>query len=360
MLSVIVPTYNEAGNLPGLVRRLHGVLLDASIDYELIIADDDSPDDTVRVCGELAAEYPLRLIVAADRPRDLSLSVIDGLRAARHDLIVVMDADLSHPPETIPSMVRHVEENPDEMVVGSRYAAGGSFDRDWSLWRFANSHVATLLARPLVRCSDPMSGFFCFLKSRIVIDDLRPIGYKIGLEIMVRGDFRRIEDMPIAFADREIGHSKMNLEQQVRYLRHLRRLYLKKFGGFAEFIHFGVVGASGFIVDVSFYYFFQWLGIPHQVARGLSFWPAVSWNWALNRQVTFGERARRPRMRQWMEFVMASLVGFSINWGLYVLLTSNFAFFDEYRLIALITPIGVAAIFNFTLSSLFVYSNTRR
>lgn len=361
MLTVVVPTYREADNLANLAARLDEVLSGAGVEYELLIVDDCSPDDTVGVCDALAARFPVRLIQPTGRPRDLSLAVIDGIRAAASDLVLVMDADLSHPPEKIPVMLRAVEASPGAFVVGSRYAKGGSFDRAWSLWRFINSHVATSLARPLVKCLDPMSGFFMFDRRFIGdLDALRPQGYKIGLELMVRGGFDEIIEVPIAFADREIGASKMNLSQQIKYLRHLRLLYLYKFGSLAEFVHFGAVGASGFIVDVTFYYLLQVAGIPHQIARGISFWPAVSWNWVMHRMTTFGGRKRRPRGRQWLEFAGASLLGFSINWGVYVSLTSFVEFFDRYRELAFIVGVLSASILNFTMSTLFVYSEKRR
>ncbi|MEX2327359.1 MAG: glycosyltransferase, partial [Pseudomonadales bacterium] len=358
---VVVPTYQEAANLLPLSTRVDEVLKRAGIVYELLIVDDCSPDDTVSVCERLVEQFPLRLLQPGGRPRDLSLSVIDGIRAANNDLVLVMDADLSHPPEKIPEMVSLLSTSPGAFVVGSRYVQGGSFDRSWSLWRFINSHIATMLARPLVKCLDPMSGFFLFDRRYIgEIDALRPLGYKIGLELMVRGHFDEIIEVPIAFADREIGASKMNLTQQVKYLRHLRLLYLYKFGGLAEFVHFGVVGASGFIVDVTFYYSLQLLGVPHQIARGISFWPAVSWNWMMNRMTTFGGRKRRPKGRQWLEFTGASLLGFSVSFGVYVLLTSSIEFFDRYRELAFIAGVLSASILNFTMSTLFVYSEKRR
>ena len=205
-----------------------------------------------------------------------------------------------------------------------------------------------------------MSGFFAFNRRRV--DDFRklnPIGYKIGLEIMVRGNFSSVQEIPIRFKDRAIGESKMTFGQQLKFIRHLRRLYIVRFGSLAEFVNYGMVGASGFIVDLIFYYFFQGLGVNHQIARGLSFWPAVTWNWRLNRTATFGERRRRPKARQWMEFVLTSLLGFSLNWGVYVTLTSQVAFFDSYRIVALLTGIGAASFLNFALSSLYVYNEKR-
>lgn len=357
MLSVVVPTYNEAGNLPRLAEALAQAL--DGVEYELLIADDRSTDDTTQVLNELTGQYPIRLILAADRPRDLSLSVIDGVNAAKHDLVLVMDADLSHPPDIVPSMLEAVRKEPDCFVLGSRYTEGGSFDRDWSLWRFVNSYVATMIARPLVTCGDPMSGFFLFDRRNVDWQKLKPLGYKIGLELMVRGNFNKVIELPILFKDREIGESKMNLQQQIKYLRHIRRLYLHKFGNVAEFVHFGAVGASGFLIDITFYFLFQFVGFNHVSARAMSFWPAVSWNWALNRLTTFGERQKRPKARQWFEFVGTSLFGFAINWGIYTYLTSRTEFFDDYKVLALVTGIVCASFFNFAAASLFVYSDKR-
>ncbi len=168
-----------------------------------------------------------------------------------------------------------------------------------------------------------------------------------------------MSEVAIQFKDRAVGTSKMNFAQQWKYLRHLRRLYLHRFKGWAEFVHYGAVGASGFIVDVVFYYLLQFIGFEHQIARAISFWPAVSWNWVLNRVTTFSERQRRPKAKQWFEFVVISLIGFSVNWGIYFVLTSKVPFFDSYRLIALIVGIGCASLFNFTASTLFVYSEKR-
>jgi dolichol-phosphate mannosyltransferase len=360
MLSIVVPTYCEADNLAPLIEKIDDVLMSASIKYEIIIADDNSPDETAEVIAALSSRYPVSLLQAENRPRDLSLSVLEGVVAASSDDVLVMDADLSHPPEVIPVLYKTLLDDKESFVVGSRYVKEGSFDRQWSLWRFLNSQVATILTRPLVACRDPMSGFFAF--NRTVIGDLsklNPIGYKIGLELMVRGSFSKVHEVPIRFQDREFGESKMNLRQQLHFLRHLRRLYTARFGTIGEFVSFGFVGASGFVVDLFFYFFFQFVGAPHEIARAMSFWPAVSWNWRLNRISTFGERKRRPKTKQWIEFVLASLLGFSLNWGVYVTLTGQVPFFDQYRVLALICGIGVASVLNFVISTLYVYNEKR-
>ena len=361
MLSIVVPTYLEAENIPPLITGVFDSLDETGISCEVIIVDDNSPDGIKNVVNQLVADYPVRLVQPKGRERDLSMSVIEGILAAHGDHILVMDADLSHPPGLIPAMYRTLLEDESAFVVGSRYVEHGSFDRRWSLWRFFNSHIATLITRPLVQCQDPMSGFFAFRRDRVEdYDCLNPIGYKIGLELMVRGNFTSVREVPINFSDRELGESKLNLNQQIKFLRHLRRLYTVRFGTLGEILNYGAVGAGGLVIDLLFYYFLQLLGMPHQLARACSFWPAVSSNWYLNRVATFGERKRRPHGKQWFEFVLTSLLGFSLNWGVYYILTSGTAYFDDYRLLALIVGVGAASVFNFVMSSLVVYNEKRQ
>ena len=353
-VSIVVPTFREAENLPGLAGRIEAALSGSGIEWELLLVDDDSGDGIVTVAENLARRLPVRLDVRRDPPRDLSRSVLRGIESSRFDRIVVMDADLSHPPERIPDLIQALDGACD-MAVGSRYAPGGQIERGWSLGRFLNSYIATLLARPLSGCADPLSGFFA-LDRRALPDlaQLRPIGYKIGLELMVRGRLRVVE-IPIDFADRSRGASKMGLRQQARYLRHLKRLYLHRFGGLARMLSFGAVGASGFVVDLAFYLGLQAFGVEHRLARFLSFWPAVSWNWWLNRRVTFDDRPRHAPARQWGRFVVASLVGFAASVGSYVALTSFVAAFIRQPLLAFFFGILLGGGINFLVSTLYVY-----
>jgi dolichol-phosphate mannosyltransferase len=193
----------------------------------LIIVDDDSRDGTDQAVRSLARSW-IRLHVRTSE-RGLSSAVIAGCRLASAPFVVVMDADLSHPPEAIPAILHELETGAD-FVVGSRYAPGGSTDAAWTLFRRANSWFATLLARPLTKLSDPMSGFFAmraadFARAR----DLNPVGYKIALELLVKGPFQAVREVPIHFADRKRGQSKLSLREQARYLVHLGRLYRFRF-----------------------------------------------------------------------------------------------------------------------------------
>lgn len=221
-VSVVVPTYNERDNLAPLARRLFAALDPQRT--ELLIVDDNSPDGTAAAAGDLAPHYPVRCLVRRQE-RGLATAVIAGLRAARGDFVVVMDADLSHPPETIPALLAALADPRVEMAIGSRFVSGGKVDLHWPLHRRLNSLVARLLARPLTPVRDMMSGFFCVRRASLRLDDLRPVGYKIALELIVRHGWRNIIEVPITFSDRAAGRTKLSVAEQLRYLRHLSRLY---------------------------------------------------------------------------------------------------------------------------------------
>jgi dolichol-phosphate mannosyltransferase len=229
-VSVVVPTYCEAENLAVLIPRLSGILAEAGINSEILIVDDESPDNTQEVCESLAAMYPVRLIVRKGE-RGLSSAVIRGMRQSSGKVLVVMDADLSHPPEKVPELYIAVMADEADFAVGSRYVPGGGTDDHWGLFRWLNSKVATLLAWPLTSCRDPMSGFFALRKDTFqAAEKLSPVGYKIGLELIVKCDCQRIKEVPILFANRLHGESKLSLREQFLYLRHLKRLYQYKLG----------------------------------------------------------------------------------------------------------------------------------
>lgn len=224
-VSVIVPTYCEAGNLEELTSRLFQTLALEPYDAELIVVDDNSPDNTVTVCASLAALYPIQVKVRTTE-RGLSSAVIAGLRMASGEFLIVMDADLSHPPEAVPELVAALENPLTDFVIGSRYVRGGSTEEGWGLFRWLNSRMATLLAMPLTTALDPMAGFFGLRRETFdAAQNLNPIGYKIGLELLVKCRCERVLEVPIHFANRKIGTSKLTLREQFNYLRHLFRLY---------------------------------------------------------------------------------------------------------------------------------------
>jgi dolichol-phosphate mannosyltransferase len=228
VISIVVPTYQEAANLRLLAEAVNEALSGSALEYELVFVDDNSQDGSEEICAELAERLPVRMVVRRSE-RGLATAVIDGIAASTGDLVVVMDGDLSHPPSVIPDMMEKLLQGESDFVLGSRYVEGGSIHGDWSVFRRLNSVIPSLLARPLCGLQDPMSGFFAF--RRIDMPDARrlsPIGYKIALEIYVKGDFTNPAELPIHFARRQHGQSKLSLREQLNFLRHLGRLYAYK------------------------------------------------------------------------------------------------------------------------------------
>lgn len=224
-LSIVVPTLNEALNLAALTERIDAAL--GGRRYEILFVDDASTDDTVAVCERLARKYPVRLHVRTHPKDGLSGAVLDGFELARGHTLVVMDADLQHPPERLPVLLETLESGEADFVLGSRHVAGASTDERWSLARRINSRVATLLARPFAgNVRDPMSGFFAMRRNSLVgAGKLSPLGYKIALELMCKCRMNAVREVPIHFATRAKGESKLTVKQQFKYLEHLSRLY---------------------------------------------------------------------------------------------------------------------------------------
>ena len=226
MISVILPTYNEAGNIAGVVTKVSDVLDEAGTRFEILVMDDNSPDGTAEMASSLSDRYPVRAHVRHGK-RGLASAVLEGLRMAEGEICVVMDADLSHPPATIPMMVAPIEEGLCDMVIGSRYAPGGRCIA-WPSWRRLSSRLAGLLAGGLTEVRDPTSGFMALRKGLLDHIFLDPVGWKIALEIMVRAQ-PRVREVPVTFSNRHKDRSKLSLETRIDYLHHLWRLYIYKY-----------------------------------------------------------------------------------------------------------------------------------
>ena len=356
-LSIIVPTYWEVKNIPVLAQRIDAVLSAAGYRYELIIADDFSGDGTEAVCAELAGQLPLRLLTRREN-RGLSAAVLDGIAIAAGEVVLVMDADLSHPPEKLPELAELLLSHTADFVVGSRYVTGGGLDDKWPWLRRFYSKMATLPARPLVPLADPMSGFFGLRRADMPpADILSPIGYKIGLELLVKTGFSRarVREVPITFLDRVHGESKMTFREQLNYLRHLRRLYMYRYSKPSEVFQFLFIGTCGLVLDIAIYLLLIHAAVPHVAARAISYWPAVTFNWQFNRLLTFGDRPPRPRLAQWMQYAVGSGIGFVFNWGTYWLLTSHIAWFADSRLTALFIGVVTGTLVNFLISDKLVF-----
>lgn len=228
-ISIILPTYNERENLPILVERLDAELSES---YEIIVVDDDSPDRTWEVGESLADEFPVTVIRRREAS-GLATAVVRGFRAASGDIYVVMDADLQHPPASVPDLIAPVASGAS-IAVGSRMVDGGSFG-SFSLLRRVDSHGANLLAKllfPKLRSiSDLQSGFFAVRREIVDGLTLEPEGYKILLEILVLAEYDEVVEIGYRFRERKNGSSNLDFEVIWNYLSHLWSLSRRRTRG---------------------------------------------------------------------------------------------------------------------------------
>lgn len=242
-VSVIVPTYNEEGNVAELIARVSAAL--AGRRAEVIIVDDGS-DQTAVIARALAETASISVVVIhRDEPTGgLGGAVMDGMRAARSNVCIVMDGDLQHPPEKLPELLARYEQGDADVVVASRYVGGGSASGLSDRVRVAVSRLSTLVTKAMFPlrlrdCTDPMTGFFLVDRSKIEAENLRPRGFKILLEILARQPLR-VAEIPFDFQERHAGESKASLTQGIRFLAQLGTL---RFGRMPIFALIGGLGA---------------------------------------------------------------------------------------------------------------------
>ncbi len=223
LVSIVIPTYNERGRLADLVATLADTFVRQGVRGELVVVDDNSPDGTGALADELATRYPVRVVHRAGK-LGLGTAVIEGFAAASAEVCGVMDADLSHPVDLLPRMLAPILAGEADFVIGSRYVPGGG-TRNWPLGRLLMSRAACLMARPVTPVRDATSGFF--LLRRSIADGVRiqAGGFKICLELLVRGRATSVLEVPYVFVGRTVGESKMNTKEAAGYLRQLYDLF---------------------------------------------------------------------------------------------------------------------------------------
>jgi dolichol-phosphate mannosyltransferase len=313
-ISIIIPTYKEKENIGLLVERIHNSL--SKYDYEIVIVDDNSADGSEELVADLSTKYPVKIIVRKNK-RGLSSAVVDGITSTSSENVIVMDADLQHPPEVLPSIVKALETH--DFVMASRYIKGGS-PGEWKLSRKIVSKGATLLALPIApKVKDPMSGFFGFKRAAADITSLSPTGWKIGLEILARSKFKAVTEVPYTFIARARGESKLSRRIMGEYLRQLLDLYSYKY----QILNFMVVGGIGTVINLGLYYLLllvpalkavQWnfLGKDHPnylLPFFISSLVAIVSNYLMNRASTFkGWKEQRGGFRRYMTMALVTLV----------------------------------------------------
>ncbi|WP_406731115.1 glycosyltransferase [Streptomyces sp. NBC_01794] len=292
-VTIIIPTFNESGNVRELLRRLTDSV-PSRLPCEVVFVD-DSTDHTPDVIRSAAQDcpFPVTLLHRETPVGGLGGAVVEGIKSAGSDWIVVMDADLQHPPALVPELVAAGERSGADLVVASRYIRGGSRAGLAGGYRIAVSRGATWLAKGLFPgrlrgISDPMSGFFAIRRHVVTADVLKPLGYKILLELAVRCRPEKVAEVPFVFQDRFAGESKSTAKEGLRFLGHL--VALRTAAPAARMLAFGLIGLTGFVPNL--------LGLHLLTAAGMHYLPAeivanqfgVGWNFLLIEVLLFRDR----------------------------------------------------------------------
>jgi dolichol-phosphate mannosyltransferase len=321
-LSLVLPTYQEKHNIELIVEQL-AAKLDHFLPgaYELIVVDDDSPDLTWSIAAELTSQYPqLRVIRRVDE-RGLATAVIRGWQISRGRVLGVIDADLQHPPEVLGQMWAAVNhDHGADLAVASRNVEGGGVS-EWSILRRILSRGAQILGLIIFpegvgRISDPMSGYFLVQREAIANKILSPLGYKILVEVVGRGQIDKITEVGYEFQERQSGDSKVTGKQYVEYIRHLLRLRLSHSRRLLLFL---AVGFSGVFVDMAVFYLLQEnLHLDMNVSKFLAAEIAIVNNFMWNDRWTFGDVSlrqpgKRRKMRRFIKFNLVCSMGVFLN-----------------------------------------------
>lgn len=353
-ISIVIPTYNERENISFLIRELRRVLKHKH-KYELIIVDDNSRDGTGDLAEKLSKTYPIRVIHRSEK-KGLASAVTQGFKHANGDILCVMDADLQHPPESVPALAGELENGAD-IAIGSRYVKGGGIE-SWGLKRRIISMGARILAHLLLPrtmfINDPLSGFFALKKSVIDNVHLQPIGYKILLEILVKGNYNRAIEVPYTFRRRRRGESNLSAKEHINYLKYLYCL-AKTDGEAKRFFKFCLVGFSGVFVNISLLWILtEFVGLFYLISAVFSIQASILSNFMLNEIWTFKDRRlkKRSALKRAWRFGLISFGGLAINAAILYALT---AYLGVFYLLSNLFGIAGATLWNFKANVLWTW-----
>ena len=382
-LSIVIPTYNEAENIIDLLESIKKNISN-SVLAEIIVVDDNSPDGT----GNLVDNYIKKnennniqrstatvssstlvsvRTIHRKQKEGLIQAVLQGVESSFGEHVLVMDADFSHPPETIPKIIEKLQKNDNCIIVASRYIKGSSIE-GWTLKRRLLSLGANSIARlslNMGHIKDPMSGFFAFRKNSIENIQFNTKGYKILLELLVKDRKNKVIEIPYVFTDRKIGKSKMDYITALHYLQSIWKLY--RYGKnanldsqekeqnsikfFSKAGRFFTVGASGLLIN----YLVSVLLSSGLLAKlwyiestFIGIIISITSNFILNKIWTFGDRNFSPKhtIKQYLLFLFICSLGASLQLGfVYLLVESNLS----YELSLLLAVIA-ASVSNFILN----------
>jgi len=354
-LSIIVPTFNEANNVTEMVRRLEVCL--AGVEWEVIFVDDNSPDSTAEVVRGIAARHHrVRCLQRLGR-RGLSSACIEGFLSSAAAYVAVIDGDGQHDETLLPDMLHALRGGELDIVVGSRYAAGGGVG-DWQEKRASMSRLATKLSRMVVRgdLADPMSGFFMF--NRTAMSDIFPrlsgIGFKILVDLFASASRPlRFLELPYEFRQRHAGESKLDnqavwdylmliADKKVGHILPVRFLTFTLVGGLGIPVHLLVMSLAFAAFDASFV-----------VAQTFAALAAMTTNFFLNNMLTYRDRQLRGwgLLRGWVSFVLACSIGAVANIGI-----SSFMYDMKIQwVVSAIAGILIGAVWNYAITALYTW-----
>jgi dolichol-phosphate mannosyltransferase len=290
MISLVLPTFNEAASIEAALRRCAVALEGTGEPYELIVVDDSSPDQTGDLAEQLSNELPVRVLRRRGR-NGLASAVVAGWNIAKGDVLAVMDADLQHPPEILTELLTTIRHSGADIAIASRTAEGGG-SRNWSPIRQFTSWTAKHLAAcvlpiTLADVQDAMSGMFMLKKEVLKGIVLEPKGYKILLEVLAKGTYRNLTEVPYVFGPRDHGSSKLGTRQTIEYFMHLSDLAVTT-GQFKTWLCYALVGFSGASIHLaSLLFLITNLHWPLALALLVAIQVALLNNFLWNRYVTF-------------------------------------------------------------------------
>lgn len=355
-LSVIIPTYNECANVELLITqisdRLDSILPHA---YELILVDDDSPDQTWKIAQKLMVSFPQLKVMRRTEEKGLSTAVIRGWKVAQGEVLGVIDGDLQHPPEILIKLWQKITKGAD-LSVASRHVEGGGVS-EWSFRRRLLSRGAQtlgLLILPGVvgRVSDPMSGFFLIRRRCLLNCVLSPLGYKILLEVVGKGKVSQISEVGYIFQERQEGESKVTRQHYIDYILHLLRLRFTLWP-VKRFFSFGLVGLSGVFVDLGIFYLLrEMLQLALTRSAILSAEVAILNNFLWNDLWTFRDlsetqKGMRQRLKRFLKFNLICLAGLILN---VLLINLLFNIFGVNEYLSKLIAIAAVTLWNFWLN----------
>ena len=352
--TVIIPTLNEADTIGKTITLVDTVLKNESLNGQILVVDDNSRDSTISIVNEMMMTHPNVSILVRQKDHGLSQSIVDGFREAgmNSDIFIVMDADGQHPVEKIFELYWKMKEGND-IVIGSRYIEGGEI-KHWSFMRKVISRGATFIARLFFpHITDPVSGFFAVRREVVLDAPLKPKGYKILLEILGKGYWRKVVEIPFSFGARERGESKLKQQTIIEYLKQIIDLAKftmthKESPAYTEFSHlvkFMVVGFTGIIVNEGILYFLTTAGIYILISSLCGIEASIISNYILNDIWTFRDvQNRYGWRRRLVRFHSVSIAGIIINITTLYCLT---VWLGIYYLISNLVGIFLAFTWNF-------------